>query len=123
MYKTSRLVRISILISAITKSFAFFSLIYKTELSPLDMIFFFTTRSIHKIPIPVRSTMNYVPVAMECYSKREEARNCNKRGKVMNMLPQQVSDTNALYSIEISAILKLRVILGRVAANCTMGPF
>ena len=67
--------------------------------------------------------MNYVPVTMECYSKREEARNCNKHGKVMNRLPQQVSDTNALYSVEISAILKLRVIWGRVAANCTMGPF
>lgn len=54
--------------------------------------------------------MNYVPVTMEYYSKREEARNCNKRGKVMNRLPQQVSDTNAPYSIEISVILKLPLI-------------
>ena len=67
--------------------------------------------------------MNYVPVTMEYYNKREEARNCNKRGKVMNRLLQQVSDSNTLYSIEISAILKLRVIWGRVAANCTMGLF
>lgn len=46
--------------------------------------------------------MNCVPVTKEGYSKREEARNCNKRGKVMSRLQQQVSDTNALYSIEIS---------------------
>jgi len=67
--------------------------------------------------------MNYVPITMECYSKRKKARNCNKRGKVVNRLPQQVSDANALFSIEISAILKLRVIWGRVPANCTMGLF
>ena len=67
--------------------------------------------------------MNYVPVTMEYYSKREEACNCNKLGKVMNRLPEQVSDTNAPYSIEISAILKLPVIWGRVEAKCTMGVF
>ena len=67
--------------------------------------------------------MNYVPVTMEYYSKREEACNCNKLGKVMNRLPQQVSDTNAPCSIEISAILKLPVIWGRVGAKCTVGVF